>query len=330
MNRMLFPERVQARANGKAILIGEHAVVYGEPALAVALRHMGLALEALPEAVPTWESAWELVEPVGVESRDSTLAGARARLTEGLAAALHACGLGVLESYSPQRLRLDSRIPLGAGMGGSAAISTALARLLSARDRLGRPLPEPDPATLLARANAVEGVFHGTASGIDVAACASSGVIRFTRAAGASVATVGREFWLLLVDSGERTPTSAVVGRLRDKISREPEGGPCAREIQALGALTARAAADLARGDLRALGSHLSAAHRHLRTLEVSTERMCAIAEALEAAGALGAKLTGAGGGGLVLGLFDAQPAEGLIARLRQDWGQVYESGRIG
>lgn len=312
--RCLGPRGATARASGKAILLGEHAVVYGHPALALALSDVGLRVELGGEAA-SWESGITL-RMRGVEGG---LPGAqRARIAEGFQRALQVTGILApsegLYTRVPQALHIDSDIPLGAGMGGSAAMSTAFVRLALSLVQKGQPRAEWSTHAISQAANEVDALFHGKASGLDAAAVSSDGIIRFSRGAPLELVVPGAPFYLALVDSGERSSTAEMVSLVAQNRRARPAETQAA--LQALGSLTNRAQGALQEGRLADLGDCLSQAHELLRGLGVSTPRMDALRQALCERGALGAKLTGAGGGGLVLGLFAQEPSK-VTADLR-------------
>lgn len=319
MTGFLSSQSVRAGASAKAILVGEHAAVFGYPALAVALPDVGLDVELLaPESqqsLPqTWSEAFEMyVRGEKVELSEQQ----RGKLVEALSRALNHTGADFsLDDFRPQPINIDSQIPLGAGMGGSAALSTALVRLVdNVRGRTSNDL-----AT---RANEIDCVFHGVASGLDTAAIAAGGtVIEFARNKGAKAVYHKTGFWVVLVDSGERAATFDMVEKI--KISRELSQSHVDTLMQTLGDISERARTHLEMGDVLSLGRELDAAHIALARLGVSTEKLDGLVSALRKAGAAGAKLTGAGGGGVVLGLFSDDPVSHLqeLSKL----GQVYYS----
>jgi mevalonate kinase len=320
LSRVLAPAGTQARAAGKAILLGEHAVVYGHPALALALPDvqlrlvLGAPLECGGSDVRAdWENGLALVmdgvaTPLPTEQKRLIL--------EGLDRALRASGEAQgLFSHRPQRLVIDSAIPLGAGMGGSAAMSTAFVRLaLAIRNQTW------DRSAVSRAANDVDALFHGKASGLDAAAVSSDGVIWFRRGETPTLVRPGVPFHLVLLDSGERASTADMVAKVAHRLEAcSAESGDA---LARLGHLAEDGRRSLVGGNLLALGKCLDNAHEALASLGVSTARMDTLCEHLRSRGALGAKLTGAGGGGLVLGLFVGIP-NGLVQELR-NFGRVF------
>jgi mevalonate kinase len=318
---LLASPGTSGHACGKVILVGEHAAVDGHPAIALPLKSQSLmvrfgeALETLTgtdvEQQKTPAQQWNQCWSLSFEGTPQVLSeGERTRLTHTLELAL--CLLTKeeksLSSFSPQGILIDSHLPLGAGMGGSAALSSALLRALAQALNL-----KLDAQQIAQLANELDGVFHGRASGLDAATVVADGIIRFQRGYGSRAFPNARGFWLLLIDTGQRTPTREMVSRVADLRVQEPKRvNEC---FAALADLASKCEESLSRGELAELGSVFNQAHAQLQRLDVSTALLDDCVSDLRAAGALGAKLTGGGGGGLAFGLFDSQPSLPLNQR---------------
>ena len=278
------PTTVVQEATGKVVLLGEHSVVYGQPAIAAAIdRKLRVVLRRRVDEA----------EPVFRETNGD------ARLAAALAEAAREFGL----DPDALELRIESDIPAGSGLGSSAALSVALIRTAAAL----AGSPAPSGRELATRAARVENVFHGTSSGVDVAAVASGGTIWFERGGPRShPVRVRASVDVIIALSGESRSTEGPVRRLRERVRAEPD--LYAQLFSAAGAIVRRGADALARGDWQALGASFDAAHDLLDAFGVSTptlDRMIAVARA---AGALGAKLSGAGGGGAIIALAPTRP----------------------
>lgn len=281
------PRAAGGRAPGKVILLGEHAVVYGRAAIAASIeRHTTVR-----------------VRPRG--DGPATATAFAPRTIEALARAGALLGVDV----RPLVAEVAGDLPTAVGLGSSAAFSVALVRALAAS--VGRQLGD---AAVGAAALEIEKLFHGSPSGIDTSAATYGGIIVFRRG------TVTRlppapPLRVVIALGGAPRRTQAVVAA----VGRQ-HGADTARYealFNAIEALTGEAIASLPRGDWPRLGRLMRDGHGLLRQLGVSTPELDAMVALADAHGALGAKLTGAGGGGAVLCLptDDGRPLVAAFAR---------------
>jgi mevalonate kinase len=319
---------VKASAPGKVLLLGEHAVVYGHPALAAALRRRVTVEVEDDPAGPTIE----LLAPT--PSRPDPPDPGTPYVTRRPGTAelrivspdlppdlpdrvpvppelLHAASEMAAAAGAPPRFRarVRSELPLGGGLGSSAALGVALARAFA--QLAGQDCP-PERAEELALQ--LERVFHGAPSGVDPAICARGGVILFRRGDPAEVERLSPRLplHLAVVLTGVVRGTRSTVLPLSARRAERPDlYDPM---LAFLGELARGGARALERGDLQDLGVRFDAAHGVLGALGVSCPELEEAVAALRGAGALGAKLTGAGGGGAAIGLArDAAHAEALV-----------------
>lgn len=278
------PSAGVGRGNGKTVLLGEHAVVYGIPAIAA-----GIPLGATARAEPAKTSSLRIAERHAAAGDGSELSAALAEVQAALGAGSH-------------RVEVDVNVPLGSGLGGSAAIGVAIARAL-----LAAAGEAAAPERVLAGAAAWERVFHGNPSGVDAAAACYGGCIWFTKEGGPEPIFVARPLHLAICLAGPPASTKEMVESVRQLGERRPD--LLGKSLAGIESLVKNARLCIEAGDHSGLGQLMNYNQMLLSGLFLSTpeiERACAVARE---AGALGAKLTGAGGGGAVIALCDESSA---------------------
>lgn len=297
-------------ACGKLILLGEHAVVYGRPALGMGVGE--LYVEARPGPSPglTLNAPdWKL----RAEAETAGRLGQALRLLEG--------HFG--QAAEGVELYVQSNLPLAAGLGSSAALAVGCVRALA--QKAGR-YAEPDAQRAIA--HELEGVFHGTPSGIDDTIASYGGLCLFARAGASHLAqpSLGPALTaqcrrvlaplppLLIGHSGQAHDTRELVLGLRARIATHPSRYEALfTEIEAL---VWRSLTALAAGDWPALGTAFLKNQALLDELGVGAQNVTDMITLALESGAFGAKLTGAGGGGAVIALIDGEAR----ARLAQAW----------
>ncbi len=312
---MSDPRTARATACGKVILLGEHAVVYGVPALAAGIDRGARAEATLLDAQGGGASALSLGGGVLTAS-----AGGEDDLSRAFAALLG-------EQAPLVSVAASSDLPPGGGLGSSAALGVAIARALE--ELAGTAEAERD-ARVLERALSWERVFHGNPSGIDTHAAAHGGVFRFTRGQPAAPLRPAADLWLCVGLSGSGASTRAMVEGLARLFQRKPDQKK--RTIDAIAALVSNAALAIEAGDVAGLGKLMDLNHMVLAGLFLSTEALERLCHLAREAGALGAKLTGSGGGGSVIAL--VPPAEGaapgpVAAAVLDAWRQAGFEGFV-
>ena len=280
-----------ARACGKIILFGEHAVVYNQPAIAVPLQAISAVTEVIPTApgsgfyivVPQTNREFRFLAP-HEGSENSLIYTARLVLNH-----LHAEEPDVI-------LSLRSTIPQKSGFGSGAAVSIAIVRALG--NFLGQSLPDAIVNDIVYE---VEKMHHGTPSGIDNTVIAFERPLFFVKNQPNKFIHIKNQQELLVATLPHSTPTKVTVSDVRYLYTKHPRR--VQRIFRRIGDIAQQARIALETGEVSNLGSLMNENHKLLKRLTVSdsmTDKLCR--SALKA-GALGAKLSGGGRGGNMIAL---------------------------
>jgi mevalonate kinase len=303
---------ITATAPAKIILLGEHAVVYGRPAIAVPV--LEVKARAVVKAEPRAASGSIQIQSPALDLR-AFLQELPADHPLGIAVQLVLERLGIPRPPA-LTLRVTSTIPMAAGMGSGAAVSVAVVRALSAF--LGKPLPDEQVCEM---AYQVEIVHHGTPSGIDNTTITYALPVYFIKGQPIQTLRVVRPFTLVIGDTGVPSPTGASVGDVRKAWEAEP--GRYEAIFDAIGSLVGEARQAIESGNPAALGSLMDENQQLLEEIEVSSPELERLVGAARSAGALGAKLSGGGRGGNMIALADSASATAIQDAL-EEAGAVY------
>ncbi len=287
-------------AVGKIILFGEHAVVYGQPALAAPVGAV-TARATLRPALGEWIDA----RTFGRRYRLSQ-AHERDPLALALKLAVERCG----RRLQDLELTIDSTVPVAAGLGSGAAVATATVRAVA--DYFDVSLSAESVAVLTFES---EKLLHGKPSGIDNTVIAFERPIVFVKGQPPEPLTTARAFRLVIADSGVASPTRLTVGDVATAHAREPERFE--RLFAEVGELVRAARAIIESGDPKDLGPLMDENQRLLEALGVSAEVNERLCQAARDAGALGAKLSGGGRGGNSIALVTDDTAAQVVAALQ-------------
>jgi galactokinase len=329
----------EARAPGRVNLIGDHTD-YNEGFVLPAAIDLETRVRARPrdDALIRVRSLGSTVEIGDGDPR--TVEPAWGRYVAAVARALAARGrppVGVDADVS-------STVPSGAGLSSSAALEVSVALALC--DAAEFELP---PLELALACQEAEQVARGVPTGImdqlsSIAGRAGCALLIDCRSLEVEPIPLPDELAIVVVHSGleralegssyaerradcERVAAALGLRSLRDATPEQVADEPRARHVVSENARVLASVEALKRGDVGALGPLLDASHASLRDdFEVSTPELDALAEALRGAGALGARLTGAGFGGCVVALAPRENAEGIAAAAAARYAD--ESGR--
>ena len=302
--------RACATAPGKTILLGEHFVVYGEPAIVAAIdRRAKVTAEVLPG------TAIHVASDLGifgtfegeVFNTSSGREGVRNTLEPAKISAQSVLDHGKLKRGVS--LRIESEIPVAVGLGSSSAISVAIVAAVGQLFDMDLSSEEIFSLSLDA-----ERFVHGNPSGIDQRVSTFGGILLYRKGERTTKIRCPVDLPLVIGNTGKNRSTGALVESVRGL--RERHSAVMSQLTHAVGGLVDEGVAALSAGDLKAFGELMYINHGLLVSAGVSTESLDRLVYAAKASGALGAKLTGAGGGGCVVVLCEpgtqTEVAEGL------------------
>lgn len=275
---MINSKQAHGKSNAKIILIGEHAVVYGQPAIALPLTTVNVK--------------------VTVENAE-TETNIHSSYFTGNLADFPVSGIKHLINYliekneieQPLKITIVSDLPAERGMGSSAAVAVALIRAFYAY--MNKPLTK---TRLLNLANISEKDTHKNPSGLDAATCASEQPIWMVRNQVLKNFPINTHGYLVIADSGVKGKTSQAISVVKERLMQNPD--ETQKQIADLGQLTFNARDALASDDIESLGKIFNDAQDILRKLGVSSSQLDNLIDISLENGSLGSKLTGGGKGG--------------------------------
>lgn len=317
-------------APAKIILFGEHAVVYGKPAIAVPFR--ALQARVRIEANDPGEPEWLDLHIPALQMRTTMLTMDAMRLNaraedqpqQAFWAAVYLTlrHLGI-EHVPPAKLTIESDIPIASGLGSGAAITTALIRaILQVTERT------ISDADLNALVFEIEKLHHGTPSGIDNTVIVYDRPVYFIKDQPLHTFTPKVPLHLLTADTGIAASTKESVSAVRALVEGQPT--QYRPYIDQIGQIAEEARQQIEDGLLNGVGHLMDLNQNCLQALTVSSPELDKLIKVARDAGAAGAKLSGGGRGGNMIALInpadEASITEALkAAGARSVWHTVVE-----
>ncbi len=266
---------------GKWVLTGEHAVLRGASAIAMPHPEFGLRFESEPASKLSFEP--ETMGPV-IQNL--------IKLSQEI--------LGKRE-FPSVKIRIHNAIPLGAGLGSSAALCVATTRYLVSLGWLG-------VKQIAEHATRLEDHFHGKSSGMDVAATSASRPILFTRGQAPDLLSFSVLPQFTFHDTGLRMETKKCIAQVQQMRDSDPARADRLDErMKNAGAQALRGLTEFDRGNqesgLQLLSSAMNEGQSCFEEWGLMPEGALVLKGKLLADGALAVKITGAGGGGFLVAL---------------------------
>jgi len=315
----LKQKAVTASAPAKVILFGEHFVVYGEPAVVLAIDKRAYVSAQLRKDERIYINSINL----GVagtfkgEKFQAQKGGSKARLKlEPVKMAVQQV-LERAERKPGVNVKINSDIPISAGLGSSAAVATST--VLAVGNLLGIEL-SLDQVFHVAYES--ERLVHGTPSGIDPAISTYGGTLQFQKGKDLTTLNVEANIPLVVGNTKVRRSTGELVAIVRN--TRESFPSIIDSIIGTGGKIALDAVEALKRGDLQTVGELMNINHALLYAVGVSHESLERLVQAARKGGALGAKLTGGGGGGCMIALTEAEKSKRVIKAIERVGGAAF------
>ncbi len=293
-----------ATAPAKVILFGEHSVVHGTPAIAVALNlrsHARVQIQKSDAPRLTVKSpAMKLEVSFSSKQLDTLGQGSGSNndstpldpIALGFYNVSHLLQMDGFEAS----LTIDSEIPIGAGLGSSASVATSSVGAFLAAFK-----GEIDSLQVREIAFRSEELTHGKPSGIDNTVIALGGLVYFIRGQKPRRKTLSAEIPLVIANTKIPRSTATLVSNVASLFERKPRA--VQNLFDSISDIVEQGLQALLKSDLEDLGELMNINHGILHALGVSHPLLDRYVWVARESGALGAKLTGAGGGGCMIAL---------------------------
>lgn len=277
--------RINGKAHGKVILIGEHAVVYGHPAIALPL--LSAEVSVTINRSPTM--CIDCVYHQG-ELNDAPSA------IDNIRACIEASLIKLNKQNETFELVISSSIPQERGMGSSAAVANACVKAIF--DFFNQPLSEDDRFELV---QVSETLAHGTPSGLDAKTTNSLLPLYFIKDKVIEPFSMVMEGYIIVGDTGEKGQTRMAVSSLRKRKEKNP--AVVNELMNQIGEYSEQARLCLQNNLIDQLGDLMDKTHQNLMLLGVSNQILNRLVNVARQSGAKGAKMTGGGWGGCMIAL---------------------------
>jgi len=312
--------KAHATAPAKTILLGEHFVVLGEQAVAMAISlnsevnverrgDSSIYIRSLSlNASGTFKNDEFKLERGGEEAR---------RVLEPLKTLAEAVCDRAKCLNTGFNIEIDSKIPVAVGLGSSAA--TAVSTIAAVAESLEAKLRRDEICDL---AFVPERRIHEKPSGIDQTISTYGGVIAYKPSEGFASIPIRHELPIVVGNSGKARSTGDQVAKVRKLLEERRDF--VTNLAKNAGELSAKGVDAIKGGDLQTLGKLMISNHEILRKVGVSTQSLDRLVQASLKAGALGAKLTGAGGGGCIIALTEKDAQQAVSDAIEEAGGKAY------
>ncbi len=297
---------ITCSAPGKIILCGEHAAVYGSPAIAIPVFDVKTKCTIIARPTACTDDPLIVAPDIALRCHLTCLVENHPiRMVVKL----------VLDRFKLDHLpvceiQIHSTLPTAAGMGSSASTAVALIRALSTF--LGHPFENEVVNEL---AFEIEKIHHGSPSGIDNSVITYQKCLYFIKGQPFQLLEPKATFTLVIADSGIKSTTARVVEQVR--LSYQDNKPAFEQYFSEIGNVSDQIRKDLILGNISDIGTLMTKNHKLLQTIGVSCEKLDTLVACALDAGSLGAKLSGGGKGGNMIALVNDETADTIADKLR-------------
>jgi mevalonate kinase len=286
---------VKSSAPGKIILFGEHAVVYGRPALAVPVTQVHADAEVLDSPRT---GIWIDAPDIDLHAEVNTLPS-----DHPIASVIHNfLFISRISPFPNLDIKITSTIPVASGLGSGAAVTVSLTRALSAH--LDYSMSDEEINTFTFE---IEKLHHGTPSGIDNTVVTFAKPVYFVKGQSIETFAVRDPFTMVIGDTGLSAPTRESVSDVRKLWEADKEKWDSV--FDEIGEIAKQSRNAIEKGHWRSLGDLMNQNHILLQEMRVSSPELDNLVSAALNAGALGAKMSGGGRGGNMIALVEKEKA---------------------
>lgn len=313
--------KIKVSAPGKLMLLGEHAVVWGRPCLVTAVdRRLKISLEKLKEKSLEIEAL-----SVGIKSYRKNLSQLGKNSPPKKVRFVEIAVKNFVDKYGLNfgiKIKTEDGPPLNYGLGSSAAIIVAVLKGLTALSRKNLTKRK-----LFGLAYKTVLDVQGVGSGFDVAAAIYGGTIYF-KTGGEKIKEISSKNLPLVIGfSGVKADTPTLVRKVEKEKRKHPQ--IVEKIFGKIEGLVEEGKKTILEKDLQRLGRVMNANQKLLENLGVNTPKLAKLIYASRQAGALGAKLSGAGGGDCMIALVDARDRKDVEEAIENAGGKVIKA-KIG
>ncbi len=299
---------ISCKAPAKAILVGEHAVVYNQPAIALPINQRTSKTSIFANPIGKAGEIRIIAEDVFFDGYAQNIDPSHPFIA-ALEAVKH---LADVDSLPACTIKIKSSIPISSGLGSSASIAVSLIEALC--HFIGYRATRQQ---IITAANLVEIQYHGTPSGIDSTVIALNQMIYYVKNEGFHPIQPASPFTLLIANSGIPGNTKEAVALVRKNWMANKS--VFEEYFQEIGNLVMQSEHAMKGGDFIKVGQLMSSNNLLLQKLGVSLPELDKLVNAAIQAGALGAKLSGGGMGGNIIALVPDNKIEPISAFLLQN-----------